>query len=217
MALSHTAALAAVKALKKRGLIVAMDAASEEEGARIISQQGDRPMRRTRMGDAEMQERQREEMCRDALRRAADAETLDPDEIEDVIEAIASNYPEILAKIQHEIHDSADHRGPAGWARDRAERRAAEDSLRAKDARRRARDVMKPRRMGASDDPPPFEGMPETGGGMFHGRDWEENGHGVPPGEDRRRTRAFDIALDQGDDAGAFAAWLPGAASIGKI
>lgn len=232
MGLSHTAALAAVRALKKRGLL-ALDGRNDEEAENVIrnSETGDRTMRSTRdtrrsprMGDAEMREREREEDCRDALRRAADAETLDPEEIEDVLESIARNYPEILAKVHHEMAGdmSSPARGPKGWARDRAERRRAEDTLRAKDA-------MRARKFGRTgrDDPPPFEGMPRTGGGMDPIRDergegyrtdrsWEENGHGVPA-EDRRRGRAFDLAMDAGDTQDAFANWLPGATSIGKI
>jgi hypothetical protein len=215
MTMNHTAALAAVRALKKRGLVIAMDASSEEEAARVISQQGgDRTIRRMRMGDAEMRERQSEEDCRDAMRRAADAETLDPEELKDVLEAIAQHAPEVMAEVQHEM--AADGRGPRGWSRDRAERRRAEDTL------RRARDArfMRARRMGA-DDPPPFEGMPRTGGSMVRDMEnvgfrrdesWPENG------EDRRRSHAYDLAMDSGGTHDALTAWLgPQAASIGKL
>ena len=179
-----------------------------------------RDTRRGRMGDAEMQAREREESTRDSLRRAADAaDLLDDDDLKDVIEAIAENYPQVLAEVQHEI--SADNRGPKGWARDRAERRRAADSLRVKDAARA-------RKFGAADNPPPFKGMPETGGRMSHDvtreesvgfkpdRSWEEVGHGTPEAEDRRR-HAHDLALDGGSTHDAFASWLPGAAQIGKV
>ena len=47
-------------------------------------------------------------------------------------------------------------------------------------------------------------------------RNWEENGHGTPA-EDRRRGRAFDLAMDAGSTQDAFASWLPGAANINKV
>lgn len=209
--MTSATALAAVRALRKRGLVIAMDAAGEEEAARIISQQGgDRTMRRPRMGDQEMQERQSEEMCRDAMRRAADAETLDPEELKDVLEAIAQHAPEVLAEMQHEM--AADNRGPRGWSCDRAERRRAEDTLqRARDAR-----FAKARRMGA-DDPPPFRGEPLTGGSMVrdmedvgYRRDnsWPENGGG---GMDRRH------AMDADPRSDFELAFGSQAASIGKL
>jgi hypothetical protein len=205
--MSHTAAIAAIAALKKRGLI-AQDTSNEEaENVLRNSTEGDRNMprpardtRRTpRMGDAEMAEREREESTRDAMRRAADAETLDPDELKDMIEVLAENYPEVLSEMQHEM--AADRRGPKGWSRDRAERRSAADSLRAKDTMR----AMKARKFGANDNPVPFPGMPQTGGSMYG-----------TPAEDKR-GRAHDIAMDRGDSLDAFASWLPGAAQIGKI
>ncbi len=192
MSMSHTAALAAVAALKRRGLI-AQDA-SNAEAERVIhsaTETGDRTMtrdmRRPRMGDAELEQRERQEQCRDVMRRAADSADLDDDDIQDVIEALAENYPELMGTAMREM--AADNRGPKGWARDRAERRHATDALRAKDA-------MRARKFGITgrDNPPPFEGMPEPGGRMYHDRDEhpsqrEESGcDRPPPSRDGRRS-----------------------------
>ena len=166
-------------------------------------------MRRPRMGDAEMQQREREEQCRDAMRRASDAaDPLDEEDMKDVLEAIAENYPQVLASVQHEM--AADNRGPKGWARDRAERRSAEDSLRAKDA-------MRARKFGLTgrDAPAPFEGMPEPGGRIYHDCDEHPSKREELGAIDRRR--AHDLALDGGSTLDAFANWLPGAASINKV
>jgi len=233
MSSSRAAAYAAISALKKRGLL-AMDA-SNEEAERVIrnAETEDRRMmtrdtrRMPRMGDAEFAQAQRKEDLRDALDRCRDGDLDDPEELKDLIEAISESHPQVMSEVMHEMARDTT-RGPRGWAKDRRERRSAEDVLRARDARRRAKDARfrHARRMG-SDDPESFPGMPRTGGSMVPDRDapieefagnrnWEERGHGTPA-EDRRRVHAADMALDQGDSRTAFDLWLPGAAQIGKV
>ncbi len=220
MSLSRTAALAAVAALRRRGLI-AQDGHNDQEAAEMIEREAGgedrtrraRDMRRTRDGMTE-EERRHPDAARDALRRAGDAAEIDDETIGELLEALCETHPEVVGRMAREVGQD----GPRRYARDRRDLRRARDA-RMLNAR--------PRRMGA-DDPPPFRGMPETGGGMVRDdergegyrtdRSWEELGHGTPTGEDRGRRRAFDIAMDRGDSHSAVEAWLgPQAASINRM
>jgi hypothetical protein len=214
MSLSRTAALAAIAALKRRGLI-AQDASSEE-AERVIhnaTETGDRTVRRTRDEMTE-EERRHPDAARDALRRAGDAAEIDDETIAELLETLCETHPEVLGSAAQEMGEDRGRGGPRKWAKDRRDMRRARDA-RMLNAR--------PRRMGA-DDPPPFRGEPLTGGSMVrdmedvgYRRDesWPENGGG---GMDRRRGRAFDLALDGGDGNAAVAAWLgEQAASIGRL
>jgi hypothetical protein len=126
--------------------------------------------------------------ARDALRRAADAAEPDDEVIEELLEALGATHPEVVGRAAREIAE--DGRGPYGWARDRRERRRAEDVLH----HRRARDVGRRPHLGRDYGPPGVgreEGSPrveEFAGGRRH---WEE-------GEDRRR--AHDMGMDAGGD-----------------
>ena len=226
--LSRTAALAAVAALKRRGLI-AQDA-SNEEAERVIhnaTETGDRTMtarrdardvRRTRDEMTE-EERRHPDAARDALRRAGDATEIDDDTIGELLETLAQTHPEVVGQMAREVGQD----GPRRWARDRREMRVSRDRMLTSRARKFGRV--------GRDDPEPFAGMPMPGGEMVRDdenvgyrpdRSWPENGgrDGINVSErsmDRRRGRAFDLAMDTGTTQDAFASWLPGAASINKV
>jgi hypothetical protein len=97
---------------------------------------------------------------------------------------------------QHqEVHEALrelgqDRRGPRSWAADRLERRRL-----GRDMRERAQDP----RLGR-DDPPPFSGRPNVGGGMdpFNDRPIENFGRSedLYGGLDRRRMGADAMAMD---------------------
>jgi hypothetical protein len=134
---------------------------------------------------------------RDALRRAADSAEIDPEDAEIILEGLAAQGegdPEIagrLGQLARELGE--DRRGAAAWARDRRERR------------RLGRDRLlahRPRKFGR-DNPPPFNGMPETGGGMYRREEAPID-----------RFAADGLAYDAGSPPNA-AAWLgPQAAAI---
>jgi hypothetical protein len=119
-----------------------------------------------------------------------DPETTGADILGAIIESCS---PEQAAEIAAAAREMAeDRRGPHAWARDKHELRRL-----SKDARLRSR----PRGFGR-DDPMPFEGMPETGGGMYRGEErpierfLPEREYRQEEGEDHNRRHARDIAFD---------------------
>jgi hypothetical protein len=132
--------------------------------------------------------------ARDNRRIGKDAEIRDMLDDEDadfgdlVAACIDAAPPEHQAEVFEALREMGeDRRGPRSWAADRLERRSLR---RASDARLK--------RMGR-DDPVPFKGMPETGGGMVEG-------------EDRRRM-AGDAALARSPH-GRFDRMFPNASKV---
>jgi hypothetical protein len=132
---------------------------------------------------------------RDALRRAADADLDDPETLEELVEILAEEHPEVLGRATREIGE--DGRGPHRWARDRRALRMSRDTLRLRSPRRAGdrptvgRDYGPPG-VGQSNRSPTIENFAERRGESRR----EEEG-----AIDRRR--AHDMAYDSGGSSAA--------------
>jgi hypothetical protein len=137
----------------------------------------------------------RHRAVRDACRRAADADLDDPEALEELVEILAEEHPEIIGSAAREITE--DGRGPHRWARDRRALRMNRDALRLRSPRRAgdrpsiSRDYGPPN-VGREDNSPPIENFAERRGQAHR----EETG-----GLDRRR--AHDMAFDAGGSSAA--------------
>jgi hypothetical protein len=150
-------------------------------------------------------EEDRRHRARDAARRFADD---DEAEIEELLEDLLENCPELGAAIREAAED---RRGLGAWARDRRERREAQDY------RRGYRHYGDGRRIAARDvEWGPYANQPSRPIENFAERRGESQREEVQPlGRDRRRAHDRAMAFDVGmSDYARFAAIFPGAADI---
>jgi rRNA maturation protein Nop10 len=147
----------------------------------------------------------------DRHRRARDAALRWADDDEGHIEELLEELLEACPELGHVIREAAeDRRSPHHWAKDRRERREAEDYRRGfrhfGDGRRISRDVS----WGpyANEPSKPIENFSER-----RGESNREESNGL--GGDRRRAAHDALAFDAGmSDYARFAAMFPGAANI---